>query len=236
MLFHQLSMGSHFGFKNKRRGWRGEGASTQVCFIDWAQDGGKPVNMGMNNALDRGGRKRRSAEAVRWIRERHCHLERRCLVVSSHLPQTNGSWHLLRCLQQVCGVCMATWWYLVSFDTVDTCKDLTVDRTRKNGFQSTCPHKDSIRTKRYAKCWNNKLFLCLCGHLKSFLGSQSLLISFRLFVTDFLFHLCLVILYLSESSCGCGPLTLLTRQDILCIIYIFSQSKCNQFATSPYAP
>lgn len=50
MLFHQLSMGSQFGFRNKTRGCRGEGASTQVCFIDQAQDGRKPVNMRMNNA------------------------------------------------------------------------------------------------------------------------------------------------------------------------------------------
>lgn len=35
-------------------GWRGEGASTQVCFIDHAQDGRKPVNMRMNNAVGEG--------------------------------------------------------------------------------------------------------------------------------------------------------------------------------------
>lgn len=46
------------------RGWRGERASTQVCFIDQAQDGRKPVNMRMNNALD-WGKGNRSAEAVR---------------------------------------------------------------------------------------------------------------------------------------------------------------------------
>lgn len=33
-------------------GWRGEGASTQGCFIDQTQDRRKPVNMGMNNGLD----------------------------------------------------------------------------------------------------------------------------------------------------------------------------------------
>ena len=65
MLFYQLSMGSQFGSGNKTRGWRGEGASTQVCFIDQAQDGRKPVNMRMNNALDRGGRKQGTGEAVR---------------------------------------------------------------------------------------------------------------------------------------------------------------------------
>lgn len=54
MLFYQHSMGSRFSFRNKTRGWRGEGASTQVCFIDQAQDGRKPVNMGMNNAFDEG--------------------------------------------------------------------------------------------------------------------------------------------------------------------------------------
>lgn len=52
MLFHQLSMGSQFGFRNKMVGWRGEGASTQGCFIDQAQDRRKPMNMRMNNGLD----------------------------------------------------------------------------------------------------------------------------------------------------------------------------------------
>lgn len=51
MPFHQLGMSSHwFGFGKETRGWRGEGASTQVCFIDQAQDGRKPANMRMNYA------------------------------------------------------------------------------------------------------------------------------------------------------------------------------------------
>lgn len=44
------------------------GASTQGCFIDQAQDGRKPVNMGMNNGLDMVGGQR-SAGAIRGILE-----------------------------------------------------------------------------------------------------------------------------------------------------------------------
>lgn len=53
-----------------RRRWEfgDKGAHTQVCFIDQAQDGRKPMNMRMNNALD-WEKGNRSAEVVRWIQE-----------------------------------------------------------------------------------------------------------------------------------------------------------------------
>lgn len=110
MLFHQLSMGSRFGFGNKTRGWRGEGASTQVCFIDQARDGRKPLNTGMNNAWDEGRGNRdlleRWGEFKRQQRgeRRRRALERVFCVVSSHVS-TAGVKHAVYLVCKGFAVC-----------------------------------------------------------------------------------------------------------------------------------
>lgn len=47
----------------ERWGWRGEGASSQVCFIDQAQDGRKLVNTRVNNAWGEG---RGNRDLLKW--------------------------------------------------------------------------------------------------------------------------------------------------------------------------
>lgn len=51
-VFHRLSVCSQVGLRSTARGWRGDGASTQACFIDHAQDGRKPTNLRLNNIWD----------------------------------------------------------------------------------------------------------------------------------------------------------------------------------------
>lgn len=68
LRFLSAQHGWGFGWGNKTRGWRGDGASTQVCFIDQAQDRRKPTNTSMNNAWDKE-KGNRSAVVGRWIWE-----------------------------------------------------------------------------------------------------------------------------------------------------------------------
>lgn len=67
-VFHQLSVRSQVGLSSTARGWRGEGASTQACFIDRRKLGESPPTRGWI-IYEPGERKRRSVERWLWIQE-----------------------------------------------------------------------------------------------------------------------------------------------------------------------